>query len=58
MDSLPTADFDLRDTPVPTDPFKTYSEVFRELRHRMIGSDGGGGLLGPDTCEHRVTISE
>ena len=51
MDSLQTADLDLRDTPVPADPFKTYSEVFRELRHRMIGSDGGGGLLGPENRE-------
>jgi len=48
-----TAKLELREMPTPADPTKTYSEAFQELRHRITGSDGNGGLLGP---EHREDI--
>jgi len=53
IESLQAADLELRDTPVPADASKTYAGAFRELRHRILGSDGNGGLLGP---ENRMDI--
>ena len=42
---------ELRDMPTTADPNKTYGEAFEELRHRIIGSDGNGGLIGPEIRE-------
>ncbi len=38
----------LRDTFTEADPTKTCGEAFRELRNRILGTDGNGGLLGPE----------
>ena len=46
-----TAKLELRDMPTTLEPNKTYSEVFQELRHRITGSGGNGGLLGPEIRE-------
>ena len=46
-----TAKLELREMPTTADPNKTYAEAFRELRHRITGSDGNGGLLGPAVRE-------
>ena len=48
-ESIKTANVELRSTPTAADPNKTYAEAFRELRHRILGSDGNGGLLGPES---------
>ncbi|MCL2004625.1 MAG: phosphate ABC transporter permease subunit PstC [Planctomycetaceae bacterium] len=42
---------ELRETPTIADPNKTYGTAFQELRHRITGSDGNGGLLGPEIRE-------
>jgi len=50
-----TANLELRDEPTTADLNNTYAQVFKELRHRITGSDGSGGLLGPevrDGIEH------
>ena len=52
--SLPTAKLELRETPTTADPNKTYAEVFQELRHRITGSDGNGGLLGPEVRNEEI----
>ncbi len=48
LEAAKTANLDLRGTPTPVDSNQTYAEAFRSLRHRIIGSDGNGGLLGPE----------
>ena len=51
LEASKSVNIELRDTPTTADPNKTYGEAFRELRHRIIGSDGNGGLLGPEIRE-------
>jgi len=49
--SAKDADLSLRNTPTQADPNQTYAEAFRELRNRIIGTDGNGALLGPEQRE-------
>jgi phosphate transport system permease protein len=46
-----TAKLELREMPTIADPNKTYAEAYREVRNRITGSDGNGGLLGPENRE-------
>ena len=48
-DMAQNVDLSLRNTPTVLDANHTYSEAFRELRNRIIGTDGNGGLFGPQT---------
>ena len=43
-----SANLELRNTPTTSDPSRTYGDAFQELRHRITGSDGNGGLIGPE----------
>lgn len=51
IESVEDVNVDLRETPTTADPNKTYSEAFRELRDRILGTDGNGALLGPENRE-------
>lgn len=51
IESAQTVNIELRNTPTTANPNKTYAEVFRDLRCRITGSDGNGGLLGPELRE-------
>ncbi|MCL2119963.1 MAG: phosphate ABC transporter permease subunit PstC, partial [Planctomycetaceae bacterium] len=50
-ESAKDVDLSLRNTPTQVDPNHTFGDAFRELRNRIIGSDGNGALLGPEQRE-------
>ena len=50
-ESTRNVDLTLRNQATIVDPSVTYAEAFREIRNRILGTDGNGALLGPENRE-------